>query len=216
MKQMYINYGCGLCAPTNWLNFDGSPRLWLERKPILAQLIQLRHGRLFPENVRYGNIVTGLPIPDGSATAAYASHVLEHLSRCDIERALANTFRILRPGGTFRLVVPDLEWRAEVYLRQRQEYGSSAADSFIESCHIGVRDTPHGLFNRLRAAYGHTGHHWMYDFGTISSLMLKAGFIDVRRCAIGDSGDRMFDAVEVKERFYEHGEAELAVQARKP
>ena len=214
--MIYVNYGCGLCAPTNWSNYDGSPRLWLECTPIFSQIIGLWQGRLFPANVRYGDIVRGLPLEPSSADAVYASHVLEHLSRHDVESALTNTYKLLRSGGIFRLVVPDIEWRAVRYLRDRGEGSCSAADAFIESCNIGLKHMPKGFLGRLRATYGHTGHRWMYDCHSMSTLLIQAGFVDVRRCTMGDSGDAMFDAVEAKDRFFEMGEHELALQARKP
>lgn len=214
--MIYVNYGCGLCAPTNWSNYDGSPRLWLECTPIFSQIIGLWQGRLFPANVRYGDIVRGLPLEPSSADAVYASHVLEHLSRHDVESALTNTCKLLRSGGIFRLVVPDIEWRAVRYLRDRVESIGPAADTFIDSCNIGVKHMPKGFLGRLRATYGHTGHRWMYDCHSMSTLLIQAGFVDVRRCTMGDSGDAMFDAVEAKDRFFEMGEPELALQARKP
>src|SRR5215813_14912453 len=109
---LFIQYGCGLSAPKNWINFDSSPRLRLEKIPILSSIIVALAGRLFPKNVRVGNIVRGLPVPDRSASAVYCSHVLEHLPRDELPIALKNTLRILVPEGVFRLVVPDLVWRA--------------------------------------------------------------------------------------------------------
>ena len=116
VSGLYVQYGCGICAPEGWLNFDASPRLWLERMPAVRTLLRWTFGLLFPSNVRSGNIVRGLPVPDGSVSAVYCSHVLEHLPRDELPAALCNTLRVLKPGGMFRLVVPDLYWRASVYL----------------------------------------------------------------------------------------------------
>ena len=67
-----VQYGCGSSAPEGWLNFDASLRVRLGIR-----------GKVFPRNVRYGDIVRGLPIKaikDGTAKAVYASHILEHLT----------------------------------------------------------------------------------------------------------------------------------------
>jgi SAM-dependent methyltransferase len=214
--MIYVNYGCGLCAPEGWRNYDGSPRLFLENAPIISQILGLWQDRLFPKNVKYGDIVKGLPLTPSIADAVYSSHVLEHLSRQDIEYALINTYRLLRPGGVFRLIVPDIEWRATRYLREREKNPTEAADKFIESCNIGTRRSARGLVGKLRAAYGHSGHNWMYDFGSLSALLKKTGFVNIRRCSMGDAGDPMFDAVEAKDRFFEMGYQELAIQSRRP
>ena len=215
-SKRYVQYGCGLCAPEGWINFDASPRLRFERLPGAGALAGVVGRRLFPRNIAYGDIVFGLPIPDGSADAVYASHVLEHLSRKDVTRALANTFRVLKSGGVFRMIVPDLEWRAQRYLQDKQKGGLNSADDFIKACNIGETDRARGGLALLRSAFGNSGHMWMYDLALMSRLLEEAGFADIRRCDFCDSGDPMFDKVEDRGRFYDSGERELAMQARKP
>src|SRR5687767_6441655 len=112
MTGLYVQFGCGLSAPDGWLNFDSSPTLRAQRLPLIGSAIARASDTRFPEAVRYGDIVTGLPVADGSCKGVYASHVLEHLALEDMRTALRNTWKILEPGGVFRLVVPDLELMA--------------------------------------------------------------------------------------------------------
>jgi hypothetical protein len=66
-SPLWVHYGCGFDAPEEWVNFDASPTRSLQKIPVLGQLVPGgSHGR-FPANVRYGDIVKGLPLPDGSA-----------------------------------------------------------------------------------------------------------------------------------------------------
>ena len=74
----YIQYGCGLCAPKEWLNFDVSPTLRIQKTPVLGSLLKPVLNTTFPPNVKYGDIVRGLPVKDESAKAVYCSHTLEH------------------------------------------------------------------------------------------------------------------------------------------
>jgi len=54
-----------------------------------------------------------IPAPDASADVVYADQVLEHMSGIDAAREfVAEARRVLRPGGTFFVVVPD-------YLKER-------------------------------------------------------------------------------------------------
>jgi predicted SAM-dependent methyltransferase len=214
--RLYVHYGCGLSAPAEWLNFDTSPRLRLERLPAIGAAAGIAGKRLFPRNVRYGDIVAGLPVAPDSADAVYASHVLEHLARNDVEAAIANTFRVLKPGGVFRLIVPDLRWRAARYLHGAESGEEAAADIFIDATGMGMEERRRGVVGLLRAAFGNADHRWLYDEPLLAGLLTKAGFVGIRRCSIGDGGDPMFDHVEDKGRFYDHGEAELALEARKP
>lgn len=216
MSDIYIQYGCGLSAPAQWLNFDASPRLRLESSLVFGGLFKLTGKRLFPPNVRYGDIALGLPVRDGSAAGVYASHVLEHLPRSAVPMALENTFRLLRKGGVFRMIVPDLAWRAKKYVLERDDGLVSAADSFIAGCMIGQHDSATGFVARLRAAYGNSEHKWMYDELVMKALMAEAGFKDVRVCTMGDSGDQMFDLVERADRFTDQGKSELALHAIRP
>ncbi len=216
MSKQYVQYGCGLSAPEGWVNFDGSPRLRLERLPIISALAGVAGLRLFPRNVVYGDIVAGLPLADGSVDAIYASHVIEHLGRDDVAAALANTLRLLRPGGVFRMIVPDLAGRAERYLRERSEGRRDAADDFIGGCHIGKQSRPRNLSGLLRSWFGYSGHSWMYDRELMTDLLERAGFVDIRPCNFGDSGDPMFDLVEDRERFFENVAPEVALQAVRP
>src|SRR5437764_15364039 len=92
--SLYVQYGCGLCAPDGWLNFDASPRLKLERSPGLRTMLRATAGLIFPANVWFGDIVRGLPVTDANARGVYCSHVLEHLPRADVPTALRNTHRM--------------------------------------------------------------------------------------------------------------------------
>ena len=50
MTASHVQYGCGFLAPGEWLNFDASPTLRLEKIPMLGPLMSPGNGR-FPVNV---------------------------------------------------------------------------------------------------------------------------------------------------------------------
>src|SRR5262249_17774155 len=62
------------------------------------------------------DIRDGLRFPDESFEVVYHSHVLEHLPPLDGRRLLRECYRVLKPGGTIRVAVPDLEEIARLYL----------------------------------------------------------------------------------------------------
>lgn len=193
----YVQYGCGLCAPAGWTNFDASPTLRLQSIPALGGLLT-RGGPRFPRTVRYGDVVAGLPIDPGSCRAVYCSHVLEHLALEDCRRALRNTFAILAPGGTFRFVLPDMEQLVRAYV----------ADDDPEACHrllrdarLGAETRPRGLRAFLRQWLGHSQHLWMWDFASMRHELEQAGFDAVRRARFGDAADPRFAEVEERGRW---------------
>ncbi|MFM8732259.1 MAG: methyltransferase, partial [Phycisphaerales bacterium] len=82
-----VQFGCGLCAPERWTNFDSSATVRLQRLPLLGRFLQPT-GVRFPDNIRLGDIVAGLPVVPDSCRAVYCSHVLEHLTYPEVETAL--------------------------------------------------------------------------------------------------------------------------------
>lgn len=211
-----IQFGCGLSCPNGWSNYDASPRLKVEKLPILGWLLRQSNKSLFPIDVKFGNIVKGLPHPELSVDAVYCSHVLEHLDRESAQTALSNTFKLLKHGGTFRLVVPDLTWRITEYISMRENDPSNAADIFLNKCHLGRRNQVRGVVGRIKATLGNSAHLWMYDGELMSHLLHEAGFINVKRCDFGDAKQLYWGQVEERSRFEDGGNRELAFQAMKP
>jgi hypothetical protein len=193
----YVQYGCGLSAPQGWLNFDASPTLRVQRLPLVG-FLGASGGPVFPRNVRYGNIVKGLPVEARSCRAVYCSHVLEHLSLTDLRMALVNTRRVLAEGGLFRLVVPDLRVAAQRYVGDPSE---TAASRFMTETFLGVAERPKGMRGLLRSWLGSSHHLWMWDYPSLSRELATAGFRDIRPARIGDSAEPMFAAVEEASRW---------------
>lgn len=188
----YVQFGCGLSAPTTWVNFDASPTLRLQKIPLIGRLLT-QGGPKFPSNVLFGDVVRGLPVDAGSCCAVYASHVLEHLSLTDFRTALRNVLGCLRPGGVFRFVVPDLEYLAKEYLDASD---AGAAQRFMESTYLGVTVRVRGLGGLLRDRLGNSKHLWMWDFKGLAAELQRTGYTGIRRAEFGDSADHRIGEVE--------------------
>ena len=113
MQPALVNIGCGATWHPSWTNLDVHP--------------------LSPQ-VRSWDVSHGLPFGTEQVDACYASHVLEHLTRAQARALLLESFRVLRPGGIIRLVVPDLEAIVREYLDvvARADKGEEAALSQYE------------------------------------------------------------------------------------
>jgi SAM-dependent methyltransferase len=200
MKR-YVQYGCGFTAPVEWINYDASPTLRFERLPVLGKLYTKNKQR-FPENVRYGNIVKGLPEKPGSCDGVYCSHILEHLAYEEFITALKNTFTLLKPGGIFRGVVPDLRMAAITYLEQYEVTETPSID-FLQATMLGIKSRPKTIISKIKAIYGNSKHLWMWDHKSLAFELKKAGFVNVRPCLFNDSKDPFFRLVEEEGRFYQ-------------
>lgn len=207
MAGHYVQYGCGFCAPPGWLNFDASPTLRFERMALLGYLYT-RNAKRFPDSVRYGDIVDGLPIAPNSCAGIYCSHVLEHLALDDVDAALRNTYAYLKPHSIFRLIVPDLNQIVHTYLSDTSEL---ASHRFMDASGLGKRRRSKGLFGFIGDWLGNSSHLWMWDEKSMTAKLKEHGFTSIRRAAFGDSGDARFAEVEEKSRF----DGCLAIQCRK-
>ena len=197
MESLYVQFGCGLDAPVGWRNFDASSRLRAEKCPVIGRFIR---PALFPKNCEYGDIVKGLPIPPTTCNVLYSSHVLEHLSLEDLRTALQNAFALLKPGGVFRAVVPDLERAAINYVASEKE---DRAITFLKGTSLGKVKRARGVMGWLREAIGNSSHLWMWDYRGLASELRSAGFDGIRQVRYGDSKDAMIDLVENSERWHE-------------
>lgn len=197
MNNPYVQFGCGLCAPAGWRNFDASPTLRLQKVPLVSQLTSRLLVR-FPANVEYGDIVKGLPLRPQSCKAIYCSHVLEHLALEDCRAAIRNVHTYLEDGGVFRFVLPDLEILAQHYLASED---AAAALVFMRHSILGAEKRPRGASGFLREWVGNSAHLWMWDFKSLRSELEKAGFREIRRAAFGDSSEPRFNEVEDSSRW---------------
>jgi hypothetical protein len=194
MQGDYIQFGCGVCAPPSWRNFDASPTFWLQsRLPFLKPMLLRRGFFDYPKNIAFGDVVKGLPVNPQSAKAIYCSHVLEHLTLEEFRAAVRNVFNYLQHDGCFRLVVPDLEFLANQYVTDMEKGASSR---FLEKSLLGEKAIQRGLIGLPRQLFGRSKHYWMWDYRTIEPELSDAGFVDIRRAEFGDSGDSRFTEVE--------------------
>lgn len=196
-RNAYVHYGCGLCAPPGWRNFDASLSLCLARLPLLGPVLARKCPR-FPANVEYGDIIKGLPVAADSCRGVYCSHVLEHLALADFRTALRQTYRILCPGGVFRLVVPDLAWAIQEYV---QDTSPQAAYNFMQATSLGQEQRPKGVAGLVRGWLGHSVHRWMWDYKALAQELGLANFVAIRRAHFGDADDPKFAEVEVESRW---------------
>jgi predicted SAM-dependent methyltransferase len=199
--ETYVQYGCGLSAPAGWINFDSSPTLKIQKTPLLGNLVKGRLNTVFPDNVKFGDIVKGLPIANESCDAIYCSHVLEHLSLEDFRIALKNTHKLLKRGGLFRLVMPDFEVLVNSYVNSKKNGNPEAAIKFMKDSGMALESRTRGMKGMLEGTLGNARHQWLWDDTSTMMELEKAGFKHIRKCALNDSSIEAFKLVEDADRF---------------
>lgn len=209
----YVQYGCGFSAPNEWINFDASPTLKLQKIPIIGNYIAKKIGVVFPDSVLVGDIIKYLPgIESNTCDGVFCSHILEHLAYDELEVALKNTFNILKSRGCFRLVLPDLEFYIKLYQSEKSENPEMAANNFLKNSMLGIERRERGFIGFIKLFFGNSKHLWMWDYPSLFKKLEEAGFERIRRCKYNDSKDRMFTYVEDEGRFNNC----LAIECFKP
>lgn len=101
-------------------------------------------------------------IQDDSVDLIYNCHVLEHFKRHDVLRVLKEWHRILKPGGTLRISVPDFAKLCDVYQQSKDL-------NLVVGALFGRQD------------YLYNIHYNVFDYTTLSNSLQEAGFINVCR-----------------------------------
>ncbi|MBA3023721.1 MAG: methyltransferase domain-containing protein [Proteobacteria bacterium] len=194
-EATYVQFGCAWSAPHGWRNFDASPTLRFERIPVIGKLYT-KNDKRFPLNVAYGDITKGLPIIGASCDAVYCSHVLEHLSLDDCRVALRNTYKILKPGGVFRFVLPDLEYLIRLYTEAVQNRAPTPGLDFMRATGLGLEKRAYGIKGLVYSILGNSQHLWMWDYQSLVHELEAVGFVNIKRVQFGDSTIHQFKEVE--------------------
>lgn len=101
-------------------------------------------------------------LQDNSLDEIYACHILEHIGRLEIKDLLKEWSRVVKPGGSMRLAVPDFE---AVVLH----YNEHKNLDIIMGLLYGGQD------------YEFNFHYQAYDFNRLEKLLLEVGFTNVQK-----------------------------------
>lgn len=186
-KELKLNIGCGTSGIAGWYNIDNSPTVLLSRLPLGRQLFRTPD---WPRDVRRIDVLRGLPFPDGSVSYIYSSHLLQGLTHDESLRLLKEGFRVLRPDGVVRVVVPDLELVVKDYLADRDPLASHKLMRRLSLKGSAVRD----LLRKGRS------YEQMFDARSLTRLFTEAGFSAPRVCAFRESRIPEIDALEPEQR----------------
>lgn len=159
-SPLYLNIGCGPKGKqsSHWVNIDA---------------VRMK-------GVNYAlDLTRNLPFPSDCFDGVFSEHVIEHFSDAEISSLLREVFRVMKPGGVLRVVVPDGQWILHSYVNDPSALVEYRLGSLSEG-------TPMQAVNSFfRQRYE---HQFIYDYDTIRSVLLKAGFSVVERLRYGLAG----------------------------
>lgn len=171
MRNLHL--GCLETGLPGWENTDITPHIFVTRIPGAARLLRSlslmsreryeQHRRGVFRRVRYLNAAKRFPYAAGTFDNVFSCHMLEHLYRNEAEGCVNEVYRVLKPGGVFRVIVPDLDIAV-------REYDGTHPEVFLEKIYVNTQRRDK---NR---------HHWMYTAASLGALLSSAGFSKAELC----------------------------------
>jgi len=139
-----------------------------------------------PENYLRHDLRRPLPFGDGTVERILIEHYFEHCEpRWEVPRLLADCRRVLRDGGTLRIIVPD----AEAYCRAYVSRDPKQWESLGWDLHNLPADLPTPMMVLSHIFHQSGEHKAGWDFETLRLALERAGFRDVERMSFGKSRD---------------------------
>jgi tetratricopeptide (TPR) repeat protein len=147
---MRLNIGCGRVYKKGFINIDAYDHT-------VADEIQA---------------ATDLSFPDNSAETIEACQIIEHLGFVESNYALAEWFRVLKPGGTLLIETPDVEASFRSFLRGSEQ---DKRDLLIWIFGIGTPGMKHGL---------------CFPLSLLRELLERTGFSEIRHASFASERNR--------------------------
>lgn len=200
----HLHLGCGKkLLPPPWFNIDKRNDMEFDYCHGEGDVIDLRHILLIKCGFRHMDDVDieEICIEDDSIEEIYACHVLDHLSRNgEVDKALSEWYRVLKPGGVLRVAVSDFEAIVKLYndgMKLESLWGAI----------VGGQKTEYDQ------------HKCVFDFLTLREHLERSKFIEVKRYNWREFLPKGFDdnSAAAIPKFCLNGySTSLNVQAKKP
>jgi ubiquinone/menaquinone biosynthesis C-methylase UbiE len=176
-----LHWGCGPITPYGWVNSDIHP---------------------WPGVDVVADVLKGLPFPHDSFDIIVSIHVLPEIPYCDLDATLQELFRILKPGGTLRLSLPDLEKAVTAWKTKDIDYFFLIGDDKIRSLS--------GKMIVQLLWYGVS--RCLFTFEFMEEMLARNGFTNIQRCSFRQTQSHHLVITDLDDREVES----FFVEASKP
>ena len=156
-EPVRVNLGCGINILKGFINVD---KFITEEE--LKEGVRTREGvwknAIFPEGAEFLQAdMVDLPFEDNSVDYVECLEALEHVQYKDVEKAVMEMYRILKPGGELALSVPDMDDMTHVWQEQ-----------------IATRDwDPYAFFGLVQQFYGNQIHKGEFHTAAFNENYLR-------------------------------------------
>ena len=166
------------------LNLGASPIWHKEGWHVLDHKIKETGG------FKVAGTAANIDLPDACCDVVFCSHVVEHIPHTQLPLVLSEVNRVLKVGGVFRVLTPDLKRVATAYANSDEEFFNKAREedtslrddlglggAFMNFIVSPGQDTI--LVNRnLTEFIAGYAHLYCYDFKMLETMLRGLGFDD--------------------------------------
>ena len=203
-----INLGSGPSGVKGWINYDWGLLPFLGKYKLLSVFVKLK---ILPKSydlkwpkIELVDLNKKWPCEDSSVDYIFISQVLEHFDPEDGDKIIKQIFSKLKNNGRLRLSVPDTKKICINYL----------SDLNIENINEIVwgfdKNIYHNILGRVKRLFIR-GHCWLYDENSLSKLLKKNGFKDIKIFKRGRGSFPDLGKLEI----VEHEKTGIYLEARK-
>lgn len=121
------------------------------------------------------DLKNGIPLPDNSVNEVYCSHLLEHIPYTGLIKFLLEINRVLKPGGLFKVAVPNARIYIESYVLKKP------VSSEIILYQPAIVNTGSSMDYINYIAYMAGSHSYMFDEENLINT-LKLGKFSIVDC----------------------------------
>ena len=121
-------------------------------------------------------------IESNSIDGIFSEHTFEHLSHQEVDNALGECYRILKPEAKIRIIVPDLSILIERYCSNDDEWFQKCQDLVLKdpSRHYMKKYFTKMFAINFTASYYH--HKSCWDFESLEKVLSSNGFVNIEKC----------------------------------
>lgn len=163
--DLKLHLGCGENILPGWVNSD-----------------------LFPDSNEVLHLDASLKFPfeDDVCSCVFSEHMIEHIPYAAATNMVAESFRVLRAGGIFRVSTPDIRFLIELFNNQITKQQEPYIEFEIERNDAVVRkeEGPTFALNHFVRAWGHM---FIHSEETLRAIIERAGFANIEKRTLNDS-----------------------------
>lgn len=175
-KKNYINLGSGSKRHEGFINVDF--------------FTSKRNGVDYGADLRYP-----LLIDSNAVDGIFCEHTMEHLTYSQVDQLMGECYRILKPGGILRIIVPDVSKFVENYAQNNQAWFDKW-EHLMFTTSADVERSKRKLVSKMSAISFVTQeylHMACWDYETMHHYLSKNKFVNITKSVHRESSDKMLN-----------------------